>query len=265
MTEQRLSRKFDDFFLSQKIEESRQIVKEVLQISKKPLIIQFSGGKDSMVLVRLVQEITDKFICGYMMSGIEFPEAIEFVSKTANELRLPLVFSNPSDHKGDFFERLNQFRRWPTVRAQWCNRDLKIRPQKKILNQIYGKGSFYKLNGVRRYESIRRRAIYPPRTFIKPDNQVAGDFVVLPLLHWTDADVSKYLEFAGLPMSKLYKRYGVSGCYWCPFYQPEIYKKILKDEPNLYDEFIKWEIILNQPSVIGHIYLRDLKEEMAKH
>jgi 3'-phosphoadenosine 5'-phosphosulfate sulfotransferase (PAPS reductase)/FAD synthetase len=44
-----------------------------------PLIVNFSGGKDSMVLLDLVRQTTDKYVCFYMVSGIEFAEAIDFV------------------------------------------------------------------------------------------------------------------------------------------------------------------------------------------
>lgn len=216
-----------------------------------------------MAMVGLVKEVTDNFVCSFMATDIDFPEAVAFAKSSADELGVTLLISKPTDHLGGFFERLAKFRRWPMVHTTWCNRDLKIRPQKKMLTRELGKGKLYKLVGVRRYESARRRGIYEYGGFIRPDNQVGGDSNVYPILHWTDDDVLNYLARVGMPISGLYKKYGVSGCYWCPFYQVEIYLRILSDNPNLYDEFIKWEEELG-PSVIGNIYLRDLKAQLNR-
>lgn len=215
-----------------------------------------------MAMVGLVREVTRNFVCSFMTTGIEFTEAIDFAGKVADDLGARIIFSDPSFHKGGFFERLERFKEWPTVHKRWCMRDLKVRPQKKLLNSIYGKGAFYKLVGVRRWESNRRKYIYQHNLFIRRDTDVAQDYVVFPILNWTDDDVENYLAMAGLPTSGLYRKYGVSGCYWCPFYQPDIYIRILYQEPDLYDEFIAWEERLGKPSVIGQTYLRDLKEEM---
>jgi 3'-phosphoadenosine 5'-phosphosulfate sulfotransferase (PAPS reductase)/FAD synthetase len=210
-----------------------------------------------------VKEVTDNFLCCYMVSGIEFPEAVDFAGEAANGIGVPILYSQPSDHKGGFFERLATFRRFPNIESTWCNRDLKVRPQKKVLERNFGKQTFYKLVGVRKFESNRRRGLYPANKLIRPDPEHSGSFLVFPLLHWTDDDVINYLKMAGLPTAGLYKRFGVSGCYWCPFYQVEIYKKVLRELPNIYDEFIEWETKLKAPSVIGEIYLRDLKKEVA--
>lgn len=249
----------DEYFLGVRIAESQDIIRKIATQTDKPLIIQFSGGRDSVAMVGLTREVTSNFVCSFMETGIEFPEAIEFARESAKNLGVDLLISTPDEHKGGFFQRLAQFQKWPTVRATWCSRDLKIRPQQKMLHRIFGKGGIIKLIGVRRFESIRRTAIYGQGEFIRPDNQVAGAGNVYPILHWTDDDVVNYLEKEGLPTSGLYKRYGVSGCYWCPFYQVEIYTRILADQPTLYDEFIEWENKLRQPSVIGNVYLETLK------
>lgn len=253
----------DEHFLKERLAESREIVREVAGKSDKPLIVQFSGGNDSMALVGLVREVTDNFLCCFMVTGYEFPEAIDFAARMAREIKVPILFSQPNAHKGNLWERLEKLGRWPTVESTWCSRDLKVRAQKKTLEKMLGKGIFYKLNGVRRYESSRRKVIYGTEQFVSKDNDCSGKhYRVHPLLRWTNADVKNYLEAAGLPSSGLYKRYGVSGCYWCPFYQVDIYKDILRQEPNLYDEFIAWEEKLGAPSVIGEVYLRDLKREV---
>jgi len=252
----------DKQFLSERIAESKAIIESALKEAHGPLIIQFSGGRDSVAMVGLVSEVTKHFACGYMVSGIEFHQAVDFASKMARKLEIPLLFSYPGDHLGGFFDRLEKLRTFPTVRSTWCQRDLKVRPQAKMLHKLFGKQPLYKLVGVRKWESNRRKVLYPLDRTISADTNVAGDFLVYPMLNWTDSDVVNYLESTGLPTSQLYRKYGVSGCYWCPFYQPSIYRRILAGEPKLLDRFIEAEETYG-PSVSNFIYLRDIKAQLV--
>lgn len=221
-----------------------------------------------MCLLGLVKEagITN-FVAAYMATGLEFPKVVQFVKQTCEELGVPLIISNPGMYKGNFFKRLEQFRRFPLMRGpNWCCRDLKLRPQKKLLQREFGRGAvLYKLEGIRRSESARRKVIYGDYTesLMRPDSEHKGSFEVFPLLNWSDADVLNYLEMKGLKTSGLYKRFGVSGCAWCPFYTVSIYREILSKVPSQYDRIIEMEDKLGQPSVAGEIFLGDIKNEVV--
>jgi phosphoadenosine phosphosulfate reductase len=259
-------RPVDDQFLKERLEESRRLVRTIAALSKKPLIIQFSGGRDSMALLGLVREVTANFVCAYMATGLEFDGVLQFVRQTSKQLGVPLIVSNPAMHKGNIFKRVEQFKTWPGLIATWCCRDLKLRPEKKLLQKLYGKGTFYKLEGIRMWESTRRKAIYKEvsEVALREDGEHKGSYEVFPILKWNDSDVLNYLAMKGLPTSGLYNEFGVSGCSWCPFYQPDIYRRVLAKLPNHYDRFIEWEKKLKQPSVNGHVYLRDIKKEVLE-
>ena len=222
-----------------------------------------------MTLVGLVREVVGKdgFICAFMATGLEFKGVVQFVKQTCHELGVPLIISNPGMYKGNFFKRLEQFRRFPLMKGpQWCCRDLKLRPQKKLLQKEFGRGAtLYKLEGIRRSESARRKYIYKEYTesLMRPDSEHKGSFEVFPLLNWSDADVLNYLEMKGMKTSGLYKRFGVSGCAWCPFYTVGIYREILREVPSQFDRVIEMEDKLGQPSVAGNIYLGDIKAEVV--
>jgi 3'-phosphoadenosine 5'-phosphosulfate sulfotransferase (PAPS reductase)/FAD synthetase len=250
--------KLDEEIFQHMLNESRKLVKFITTVSDKPIVVNFSGGKDSMAMASLVKEITNNVVCVYMATGIEFPEATEFAMTSAQKLGMDLIITTPQDHLGGLFDRLPNFG-WPTVRKTWCNRDLKVRPQLKVLRREFGKGTYYKMVGVRKYESSRRKKVHRENKTLVIDYNTGHDYLVYPILQWTSADVQRYLRLKGLPTSGLYRKYGVSGCYWCPFYQPRIYQAILRDYPTLYDEFIEWEIRLNSPSVNNHVWLRDLR------
>ena len=250
-------------FLSERVEESKNLIAKIATESDHPLLVQFSGGNDSMVMLDLVRQVTDKFLCCYMATGLEFKGVIQFVRDIAKKMGADLLVSNPSMHKGNIFKRIEQFQNFPGLVATWCCRDLKLRPQKKLLEKNFGKkAKLYKLEGVRLSESIRRRSIYKEYTgsMIRPDSEYTAGFEVFPIVNWTDADVTNYIEWKGLPVTKHYREFGVSGCSWCPFYEADIYRRILKKMPNHYDRFIEWEERLGMPCVSNFIYMGDLKK-----
>ena len=256
----------DEYFLTQRLVESRRIIGEIVGLSKLPLFIQFSGGRDSMAMLGLVQEVTDNYICTYMATGLEFHGVIQFVKETCERLGARLLISNPSMHLGNLFKRIEQFQSFPGLIATWCCRDLKLRPQKKMLIKTFGKGTFYKLEGIRLSESVRRRYIYKEYTGnpIREDGEFRGSYEVFPIINWNDADVLNYLEMKGLPTMGHYKEFGVSGCAFCPFYQPDIYRQVFRkyiDFP-LYRRVIEWENRLDKPSVNGYYFLRDIRHEI---
>lgn len=260
---------WNDLFLVKLIEESKGVITDCAQKSEKPLIIQFSGGRDSVVMLDLVRQVTDHFCCAYMATGTELPGVVTFVRQFCKEQGIQLLVSNPAMHKGNIFKRIDQFKSFPNLgtfegggKRLWCCRDLKLRPQKKLLTATFGKGTFYRLEGIRRFESDRRKVIYRDyaTTFMRPDDELKGSYEVYPILNWNNDDVLRYISRRQLStLSNQYREFGVSGCSWCPFYGPDIYARVLVKFPNWYDRFIAKEIGLNLPSVQGGVFLRDIK------
>lgn len=256
-----------EHFLDSMVENSRRVIHDVLNTAELPLIVNFSGGKDSYTLAHLVSQVTGDFVLAYMSTGTELPGTGRYVKAAADRLGMELIVSYPEDHLGDFFHRLYGVRRsFPTVRTTWCNADLKVRPLHKRLQRRYGKGrKFWHLVAVRRFESNRRRTIYTSDGFIKIDGSVSNTMLVFPIVNWTNDDVALYLRRHNLKVSSDYRHFGVSGCAWCPFYQPDIYRRILREYPDIYDRFIEAEETYG-PSVNGQLYLRDIKMEvMSEH
>jgi phosphoadenosine phosphosulfate reductase len=254
----------DNYFLGQRIEESRRVIREVAKISNKPLVVQFSGGRDSMALLDMVRQETHFFVAAYMATGTELPGVITFVRDYCKREKIKLLVSNPGMHKGHIIQRIKRFERFPLIENTWCCRDLKLRPQKKMLVKQFGKGVYFKLEGVRRFESTRRKFLYAAyaNNPIRPDGEFYGSFEVFPILNWADVDVTNYIEGKHLTTMSQYKDFGVSGCSWCPFYGPKIYYKVLQWNPNwnVYTRIIQMEEKFKMPSVLGEVYLRDIRQ-----
>jgi len=197
-----------------------------------------------------------------MESTIDLPGIIDYAIAQAKRLNSVLYQSTPADYKEEYptFEDWVRHRGYfPTINKPWCTSRLKIRPSRSYLRRIYGDTVFYKLTGVRRSESTRRARIYPASRIIYKDPEFAGSYIVNPILNWTDSDVATFLYKRDmLSNNPLYAKVGVSGCYWCPFYQEEIIIRIAREFPGIYQSLIDIEKELKKPACNNHKYLRSI-------
>jgi 3'-phosphoadenosine 5'-phosphosulfate sulfotransferase (PAPS reductase)/FAD synthetase len=227
-----------------------------------PLLINFSGGKDSSTLILLANEINAPIELIYMTSGIELPGCIEFVEQEAKRFNLKLHITDPiRDYQGDFPYWVRKFDYFPSYHYNYCSSRLKLRPSRAYLRKIFGFKHIYRVNGVRKSESTRRSKIYKAKDPIRKDWENSGHFLVEPIQDWSGQDVRDYLAENNFVVQKLYNEFGVSGCAYCPFYQVEIYQRILNVYPNIYDKIIEVEDEIGKPSVGGNIFLHQLKDD----
>lgn len=252
--------------LSEKIDTSLDIIEKVYNKSKEqevPLFVNFSGGKDSSAVLLLAKEIAPKNTEAiYMTTRMELPGTIEFVQQEAKRLNVYLHITDPViDYLGDFIYWARHFGYFPSFGYNYCNSRLKIRASRKYLRKLHGHKTMFRLNGVRQQESSRRKKMYAEKGFVVPDGDLAGSYIVYPILEWTGNDVKEYLALNNFESHKQYSAFGVSGCAYCPFYQVEIYQRILNVYPEIYDEIIKLEEELGKPSVSGNVFLKDLKRD----
>jgi len=256
---------FKEKLYREKIQKALEITKVASDRAKEagtPLIINFSGGKDSSCLMLLAQKVGADYEALYMSSGIELPNTVDFVKREANRLGVRLHISDPvRDYRGDLAYWVRRFGYFPYCDFAWCNSRLKVRPARAYFRKIFGNKPLYKLSGVRKAESDRRMRIYREKPYIRPDGEMAGSYLVEPIRDWSGKDVKRFLADNNFTVHKGYSQFGVSGCYWCPFYQVLIYEKILEVYPHIYDEIIALENEINQPSVSGRIFLRDIRDK----
>lgn len=248
-----------------KLDESLKIIQEASDRADEagtPLFINFSGGKDSSCLILLAEQLGIKTELIYMESRLELPGTIDFVKEQATRFNLPLHMIDPvKDYMGDFPYWVRRFNYFPGRQYTYCSSRLKLRPARKYLRGIYGRKHVYKMNGVRRSESSRRQKIYANKPYIYPDYEASGHFLVEPIRNWSGQEVVDFLSENNFEVQKLYEEVGVSGCAYCPFYQQDIYFRILNIYPTIYDEIIQVEDEIKKPSVNGGIFLHQLKDE----
>lgn len=253
----------------EKLNKSLEIIKEANKgatEAETSLLVNFSGGKDSSAVLLLAKEVTDNVELIYMSSGIELPGSIEFVQEEAKRLGLKIHITDPvRDYLGDFEHWVRHYGYFPACGYAFCSSRLKIRPSRRYLRSVFGRKPMYRLNGVRKSESTRRKKMYKETPAIRPDGDLAGSFIVQPIQEWTGQDVKDYLEEKNFVVQKQYSAFGVSGCAYCPFYQVDIFHRILAVYPDIYDNIIKLEDELGLPSVSGRKFMRDIKANFMKN
>lgn len=182
--------------------------------------VGFSGGKDSQVLLSLVQSAGVKYRAFYNVTTNDPPPSVYYIREHYPDVE----FSFP---KRNFFT-IVAHKGLPTRQHRFCCDELK---------EPFGAG-WVVLTGVRRDESKTREAYndvqvyskrkeHQDRTRKRTIEEIESNehrcikgkdkLMVRPLLDWTDEDVWRYIHENGLPINPVYRRFNRLGCMFCPF------------------------------------------------
>ena len=175
----------------------------------------FSGGKDSVVMLDLVQKSIphNNFIVIFGDTDMEFPTTQELVieeQNRCNDKNIEFLIAKP---------RLSASVSWdlfgaPARRLRWCCTSNKTVPVQNLLYEKYKtKIKTMMITGVRADESLTR-ADYDELSLGK---KIAGQYSFHPILEWSSLEVYLYIYMNGLLLNKAYK-YGFNhvGCIMCP-------------------------------------------------
>lgn len=196
---------------------------------KNPRVVSFSGGKDSLAVLLLVEKAlgTDGFKTIFIDTGLEFPETVEYVAG----LGRPIL----KESAGDFFWK-NIGNMGPPARdKRWCCKVCKLGPAKRLINREFPDGCL-SFMGERRYESLDRAR--RPRVDVNPwiEQQVHA----YPILDWTALDVWLYIFSRGEKYNPLYEKgFTRIGCWLCPACDPYDFSLVEKMHPGLWG---KWKL-----------------------
>lgn len=204
-----------------------------LKLYKVPLLIAYSGGKDSDVLLRLAEKSGIPFEVLHNHTTADAPETVYHIRNTFHRLEEKGIRCDVDKHihpDGTRTTMWNLIPRKlipPTRLMRYCCSELK---------EGGGKGRFI-ATGVRWAESAARKNNRGSLEVIVPGNrqkslilandndesrmlfencQLKGERVVNPIIDWQEQDVLDYCEAEKIPMNPLYacgwKRVGCIGC-----------------------------------------------------
>ena len=217
--------------LQSKMETSIVTIQKAAKLAQnytgKPLVVAFSGGKDSQTVYHLAEAAGVEFEAVYSATTIDPPEVVRFIRKQYPNVK----FNVP---KMSFWRLAEKIRMLPNRYMRYCC---------SILKEQASPGRVT-LTGVRREESIKRakRQILDinkkPRQFDEFERNETTDvqcfgkgkekITVNPILDWMETDVWQYLNgVVKVPHCELYDigRRRV-GCLFCPMKRP---KEIVDD------------------------------------
>ena len=160
--------------------------------------VAFSGGKDSQVILDLVEHSGVAFDAHMNLTTVDPPELLRFVREHYG--RVTLERPETSMYKLIVKKRIP-----PTRMVRYCCEALKERG---------GHGRIV-VTGVRWAESNRRSKRRLTESCFKDKSRV----FLNPIIDWSDEDVWEYLNGRGLPHCSLYDEPGRTriGCVMCPF------------------------------------------------
>jgi phosphoadenosine phosphosulfate reductase len=198
----------------QKIEnEATSFIEQTVQEYQIPLVVAFSGGKDSLVVLLLVRKIipSQSFSIMFIDTGIEFPETVENVYSTADHFGLKNRLLVKKVDKQQFF-RVLDFYGFVARDYRVCCKSVKLGPTSQLIEQHFPEGCLSFI-GQRRYESHRRSA--SRRIWTNP--WVPKQIGASPIHNWTALMIWLYIFREKAPYNPLYEKgFERIGCMFCP-------------------------------------------------
>jgi phosphoadenosine phosphosulfate reductase len=175
--------------------------------------VGFSGGKDSVVVAKLMELSGIKHTLTYSFTGLDAPEVVRFIRHEYSHCQ---IF-----RKGRTFWRDLAVHSPPSDRLRWCCTLLK----KTGTDQV---------QGIRAEESSRRAS--RPRI-----NTYKGRTTYYPILYWKEYQVWEFIKKHDLPYLFLYDEgFDRIGCVVCPYHSEKTGRlhKLYRDRwPYFFERF----------------------------
>ena len=203
--------------------------------SERPAFVSFSGGKDSLVTLKLALEALGDVPMLFNDTGLELPGTREYVERVAEELGVELIVAEAGDA---FFEAYEVF--GPPARDyRWCCKVVKLAPISRVVRRLFPRGAL-SIVGVRRYESGARAR--SPRVWV--NRWLPGLISASPIISWTALDVWTYASLRGLRLNPAYSAgFARLGCWLCPACDIADFVRVEREFPEMWR---KWRAMLSR-------------------
>lgn len=218
-------------------ERFRWAAKEAERLFDMPLVVRYSGGKDSDVILQLAKESGVPFRVTHNLTTADPPDNVYYIRRVFARLREDGIDCRINVPKRSLWRIMRETLVIPSRLVRVCCSELKERKMPDAP---------YIVTGVRWAESAGRRAksgiamVYTTHLATREGEQVAaaagllttddassrrlfeqcqmrGVRVLNPIIDWGDADVWDYLASRGIEGNPLYKEgWKRIGCVGCP-------------------------------------------------
>jgi phosphoadenosine phosphosulfate reductase len=207
--------------------EAISFIKRTTEKYHLPVVVGFSGGKDSQVTYLLAKKaLNESPPMFFMDTGLELPETVEYLNDFAERHQATIVTQEAGEQ---FWESIETF--GPPARDfRWCCKVLKLGPAAMAISEEIG-GDTLSFMGQRKLESFQRSQ--EPRVSSNP--WVPGQTSANPIQRWNALEVWLYIFREEEPFNPMYnKGYHRMGCYLCPASPLAEIESLRETHPALY-------------------------------
>lgn len=215
---------------------------------KKPVLLCYSGGKDSDVLLELAKRSGVRFEVQHSHTTVDAPQTVYHVRDTFHALEMKGISCTINMPKMTMWQLIVHKKIPPTRLIRYCCSELKEQAGKNR----------HILTGVRWAESVKRkkRGIYESieskqdrKIILSNDNddkrmltehcQQKSKTVTNPIIDWTDAEIMDFIQAEKMNINPLYSNgYCRVGCVGCPMAGRRIREKEFFDYPTYKKAYI---------------------------
>lgn len=267
---------FDELTLDGKIKRSIDVIKLAAEMSeqyyKKPLLVCYSGGKDSDVLLDLVKRSGVPFEVIYSLTTADAPPTVQHIKQVFSELQkagIHTTIKHPTlNGEPITMWRLIPLRQMPpTMKVRYCCRVLKetTTPNRLIALGVRAPESHKRVN-TKEFE-IRGKTVKDALRYtfdhvlenygisqehageengdvwdckIISNAKANNDIISNPIAPWTDGDVWDYIKQNNVVVNPLYSMgFKRVGCVGCPYASKETHELEYKMFPQYKQNYIK--------------------------
>ena len=217
-----------------------------LKMDARGIHVSFSGGKDSQVLLALVEMAGVRHHAEMQLTSVDPPQVVRFVRENYPQVHL----NRP---RTTMYKLIIRKHILPTRVVRYCCSEFKefvgrgsvtatgIRraesARRKKRNAVEMKGGSYDINGEELVELDENTFFSAER---KETVHCVGNkdkVIINPILDWTDADVWGFLNYHGIPHCSLYDMgYKRIGCILCPMAARKNVEKDLRNFPRFVEK-----------------------------
>lgn len=225
-----------------KVQQAIQRIKVASHIAERHgerLTVCFSGGKDSQVMLHLVQRAGVPFRAVYNVTTIDHPLNVNFIRQN-----YPIVdFVHP---ELNFWDLCKKKKALPTMKKRFCCSYLKE-----------SSAGYIKAIGVRREESNKRKN-YEVAQYEHKGKRIR----FYPIIDWLEWEVWEYIEDNSIPVNPCYDFGTRVGCMVCPFASTKQLIARFDEFPALRDKMLRLISDLRRGSRFASDYPDKTNEEL---
>lgn len=226
---------------------------EQLALSMNPagLIVGFSGGKDSQVLLDIVRLSGVKYEAHMTMTSIDPPEVLKFIRQNYPEV----IMDTPRITMHDLILKKGML---PTRRIRYCCKELKdpyypssvmavgVRAQESFQRKESGAIRWinhtgkYDIDGEYLVELLAEPSQYYGMKQMSTVHCVGSKdkVVIAPLFYWEESDIWEYIHINNMQTCSLYAEgFRRVGCIMCPLASAAVKKLHLQRYPLFKDRY----------------------------